>query len=320
MLAVFAIGCSRDINFRERTAEEIFSLGDKEMKAKHYAAAAKVFEELKSLYPYSKATAEASRKLIECYVAMGDSNKAEAICKTIEGENSASSQSSCLRKLVLGKERKLRIEASLLSCDLLELGSKIDTLTKAGIDGLHIDIMDGHFVSNIAFGLDVVKQIRGVSKLPITVHLLVSDPLKFIDVVAPYADCIIIHSEGVANVSEALKKIKGEGVAVGLAINPATEIDSIEKYLHMVDVALIMGVQPGYGGQKFIPSSLKKIRKIKSIFGDKILIGIDGGVNDKTSSVINNEKVDELAVGSYLVKENTVRGLKEKLKILCRGV
>lgn len=226
----------------------------------------------------------------------------------------------------------MRISASLLSCDLLNLESEIKILEEAGIDAIHIDIMDGHFVPNIAFGIDMVKQVGKITNLPLTVHLMMNNPEQFIDVIS-YAnvDYLIIHSEGIRNVTNLFERIKSKGIGVGLAINPRTSVNETSMYLQLTDLALIMGVHPGFGGQKLIPSTLEKIRQIRAV-KNNIIIGIDGGINESTVSFVNKQKPDILVVGSCLFDnpliENSLSGsnnrdaklnsIKGKIKILCR--
>lgn len=215
----------------------------------------------------------------------------------------------------------MRISASLLSSDLLNLESEIKLLKQAGVNAIHIDIMDGHFVPNIAFGIDIVKQIGKISKLPINVHLMVDNPEQFIDVISYYnLDYLIVHGEKCRNLESLLKNIKSNGIGVGLAINPQTKVSDIKRYLPMIDMALIMGVHPGFGGQTLITSTLDKIKQLKEIRND-LMVGIDGGINEKTLPLVNNEKPDILVVGSYLFdgdRDNKLNSIKEKIKILCQ--
>jgi len=215
----------------------------------------------------------------------------------------------------------MRIAASLLSCDLLNIESEIKLLKEARIDSIHIDIMDGHFVPNIAFGLDIIKQIAKISETPITVHLMIDNPEQFMDVISYYrVDYLIVHTEGARNIDNLIERIKSKDIGCGIAINPQTKINTIRRYLEKADLALVMGVHPGFGGQTLIPSTLSKIQQIKNI-KHSILVGIDGGINDKTISIVNKEKPDILVVGSYLFdsrQENRLVSMKEKIKVLCQ--
>lgn len=215
----------------------------------------------------------------------------------------------------------MRVSASLLSSDLLNLEREIKTLETAGVDAVHIDIMDGHFVPNIAFGIDIVKFIGKVSSLPITVHLMVEYPEQFVDVISySNVDYLIVHSEGNRNIEETLESIKDKGISAGLALNPQTPVSSVRRFFDLVDMFLVMGVYPGFGGQALIPSTVEKIRQIKSIKKDAI-VGIDGGINESSVSFVNKEKPDILVVGSYLFdndRDDRLAGIKEKLKVLCK--
>lgn len=215
----------------------------------------------------------------------------------------------------------MRVSASLLSSDLLNLEREIKTLETAGVDAVHIDIMDGHFVPNIAFGIDIVKFIGKVSSLPITVHLMVEHPEQFVDVISySNVDYLIVHSEGNRNIEETLESIKDKGISAGLALNPQTPVSSVRRFFDLADMFLVMGVYPGFGGQALIPSTVEKIRQIKSIKNDAI-VGIDGGINESSVSFVNKEKPDILVVGSYLFdsdRDDRLAGIKEKLKVLCK--
>lgn len=215
----------------------------------------------------------------------------------------------------------MHISASLLSCDLLNIESEIKLLKETGINSVHIDVMDGHFVPNIAFGIDIIKQIARIPDLCITVHLMMDNPEQFIDVISYYnVDYLIVHTENSRNVDALIERIKSKDIKCGIAINPQTQVSSIRRYLEKSDFALIMGVHPGFGGQTLIPSTLKKIQQIKNIKQD-IIIGIDGGINANTISLVNKEKPDMLVIGSYLFdsdKENKLENMKEKIKILCQ--
>ncbi|MDR0695257.1 MAG: ribulose-phosphate 3-epimerase [Holosporales bacterium] len=213
------------------------------------------------------------------------------------------------------------IKASLLSCDLLNLGAEIRLLEEAGVGGLHIDVMDGNFVPNIAFGIDAIRQVCAFTKLPISVHLMVSNPLQFIDVVTyTNVQYVIIHSEGNRHTEETMERIRNRSSKVGLAINPATRVSDVKDFLRLADLALIMGVHPGYGGQTLIQSTISKIGQARCS-NPEMLVAIDGGINEKTAYLANREKADILVVGSYLFDNcscNRLDCIKEKLKILCK--
>jgi ribulose-phosphate 3-epimerase len=217
----------------------------------------------------------------------------------------------------------MRIAASILSCDLLNLESEIRILAEAGIYGLHIDVMDGNFVPNIAFGIDMIRQISKVSSLPMSVHLMVNNPWQFVDVVThPNVKHVIIHSENNRNMEATIEKIRYRETQVGLAINPTTQVSEVRDYLQLVDLVLVMGVHPGFGGQTLIQSTLEKIKQIKSM-NSKATIAIDGGINDKTAHLARRERTDILVVGSYLFdncSRDRLACIKEKLRTLCQEV
>ena len=213
------------------------------------------------------------------------------------------------------------ISASLLSCNLLNIASEIEMLQEAGVNAFHIDVMDGHFVPNISFGIEMIKQIAEFSKLPISVHLMIENPEQFVDIIS-YCNVnyLIVHPESSRNPDMLIEKINSKGIGCGIAINPQTQISAVKRYLEKASLALIMGVHPGFGGQTLIPSTLNKIQQIKAVKQD-IVIGLDGGINDKTISLVNQEKPDILVIGSYLFDnsaENRLESTKEKLKVLCQ--
>ena len=214
----------------------------------------------------------------------------------------------------------VHISSSLLSGNLLNLSRDLECLTEAGVGSFHIDVVDGHFVPNFAFGIEAIKQIATASKLPVSVHLMIDNPENFIDVVCVCKiESLIIHGEEKDDISLLLGRIQEQGVKAGLAINPESEVFDIARYLPLVDLVLIMGVHPGFGGQALIPSTIEKIPQIRAIRPD-VPIGVDGGVNYKTAALLNREKPDILIAGSYLLngsKPQSVEVLREKLKALC---
>ena len=214
------------------------------------------------------------------------------------------------------------LSASLLSCDLLNLESEIKSLEQAGVDYLHIDVMDGHFVPNIAFGIDIIRRISDVSSLPINVHLMIEKPDQFIDVVAySNVNFLIVHLEGNRNLERTISKIKNRGIGVGIALNPMTSASMVQRFVPMIDLVTVMGVHPGFGGQTLIPSTIDKIRTIKNMpEARNKIVAIDGGVNNHTALLANDAKADILIVGSYLFDNNgpdKVSSMKEKIKSLC---
>jgi len=203
---------------------------------------------------------------------------------------------------------KIKIAPSLLSADFSVLSREIKRVENAGADLLHVDIMDGHFVPNITIGPVVVKYMRRVTALPLDVHLMISDPGKYI---APFldagSDMITVHIETVSlkelrRISALLKKKK---VKFGISLNPGTRLEKIKPVLKIVDFVLVMSVNPGFGGQKFIPEVLLKIRKLRAIF--KKDIAVDGGINASTGKLVKEAGANILAAGSYIFGAKNVK-------------
>ncbi|OGW92525.1 MAG: ribulose-phosphate 3-epimerase, partial [Omnitrophica bacterium RIFCSPLOWO2_12_FULL_45_13] len=188
---------------------------------------------------------------------------------------------------------------SILSADFSKLGQEIKDVEKAGADWIHVDVMDGHFVPNITIGPIVVKSIRPVTKLPIDVHLMIKSPEKYIEsFVKAGADFITFHSEIEKDPKEVIKLIRYYKKKVGISIKPKTDLISIENVFSMVDMVLIMTVEPGFGGQGFILDCLPKIEELRKIF--KKDIEVDGGVNEMTARDCLKSGANVLVAGSYV--------------------
>jgi ribulose-phosphate 3-epimerase len=211
-----------------------------------------------------------------------------------------------------------------LSCDLLNIRSEIEALAEAGVDGLHVDMMDGQFVPNIAFGIDHVKQICSATNLPVSIHMMVSNPARFIEAIAcEEIESIVVHCEIGNELPGVLGRIKEAGVGVGIAINPTTEISRIVDYVGSVDTVLIMGVHPGFGGQAMVPGIAERVGCVRPACGANVEIAIDGGVNPSTTDLVKLCEADILIAGSYLFSGNSrnrADSLKEKIRTLCYGV
>jgi ribulose-phosphate 3-epimerase len=210
---------------------------------------------------------------------------------------------------------KIKIAPSILSADFGCLAKDLKRAEKAGADMIHIDVMDGHFVPNITIGPVVVKYIHHATKLPLDVHLMVSNPLDFIDdFLACGSDMITVHVETISkNKLKALSsKLKSKNVKFGVSLNPDTPLVKIKSLLDHVDFVLIMSVNPGFSGQRFINSVFPKIKKLRSIFrGD---IAVDGGVNDKVARKLIYAGANVLASGSYIFGAKNIRIAIERLK------
>ncbi len=204
----------------------------------------------------------------------------------------------------------VKIAPSILSADFTNLQNDIRLLEDSEADMLHIDIMDGHFVPNITFGPDQLRQIRKITDLYLDVHLMINDPEKYIEAfVDAGSNMITVHAEAAHHLQRLLQTIKGFGVAAGVSLNPATPLCTLDYVLDDIDLILIMSVNPGYGGQKFIPVSGEKIRQTKKMIADRpILLEVDGGINLETAHLAVNAGADILVAGSYTfngdVKEN----------------
>ena len=183
---------------------------------------------------------------------------------------------------------KIMIAPSILSADLWNLGRDVETVRKAGADWLHVDVMDGHFVPNLSFGPAVVKNLCGRAQLPLDVHLMVQRPLKFIEAFAKAgADMLTVHIEAEDDVKEALLLIKKLGVKAGLSVKPDTDPKRLGDYLDLLDLVLVMTVQPGFGGQSFLPHSPAQIAAVRaqiSAAGRPVWLEVDGGINAHTAA------------------------------------
>ncbi len=204
--------------------------------------------------------------------------------------------------------KKIKISPSILSGDFSQLGSEIQKLEKAGADMIHVDVMDGHFVPNLTIGPPVIKALRKHSKLPFDVHLMISPVHKYIKNFADAgADIITVHPEATENLGDTIKHIKNFNKKVGLSLNPDTQIDVIKDFLSEIDLVLIMSVHPGFGGQKFIPDVLKKIKDLDQIKKQKNMnfdIEVDGGINFTNSKLVKEAGATILVSGTTIFKDN----------------
>lgn len=201
----------------------------------------------------------------------------------------------------------VKIAPSILSADFSKLGEEIIAVEKGGADYIHVDVMDGHFVPNITIGPLIVEAIRPITKLPLDVHLMIENPDQYIEAFAKAgADYITVHVEACRHLHRTVQNIKSFGIKAGVVLNPATPVESIQHIIGDIDMVLLMSVNPGFGGQKFIPEVLPKIRKVKEMAEQKgleIEIEIDGGVNSETAKQCMEAGATVLVAGSAIYNE-----------------
>ena len=215
--------------------------------------------------------------------------------------------------------KKIQISPSILSADFSQLGNEIKRLEKGGADMIHVDVMDGHFVPNLTIGPPVIKALREKCSIKFDVHLMISPVHKYIEAYADAgADIITIHPEATDNLEESISKIKSLNKKVGISLNPESKLDLVTNYLDKIDLVLIMSVNPGFGGQKFIPEVLNKVKKLKEIKSKRDMnfdIEIDGGINfDNCQSAID-AGANILVSGTTVFKSNN-GDIKKNINLL----
>ena len=205
--------------------------------------------------------------------------------------------------------KKVQISPSILSADFSKLSSEIKKLEEGGADMIHVDVMDGHFVPNLTIGPPVIKSLRSHTNLPFDVHLMISPVHKYIKNFSDAgADIITIHPEATDNLIDSINHIKNLKKKAGVSLNPNTKISTVEKYLDKIDLILIMSVYPGFGGQKFIPEVVSKIKTLSEIKKNKNLnfdIEVDGGINFENSKSVIEAGANILVSGTTIFKENS---------------
>ena len=215
--------------------------------------------------------------------------------------------------------KKIQISPSILSADFSQLGNEIKRLEDGGADMIHVDVMDGHFVPNLTMGPPIIKALRKYTKLPFDVHLMISPVHKYIkDYADAGADIITIHPEATEDLKKSIQYIKKLNKKVGVSLNPETKIDLINNLLSEIDLVLIMSVNPGFGGQKFMPEVLDKIKKLKVIKDQKNLkfdIEIDGGINFDNNKLAIEAGANILVSGTTVFKENN-GNIKKNIDLL----
>lgn len=210
---------------------------------------------------------------------------------------------------------KIIISPSILSADFANLERDIKRVEDAGADWIHVDVMDGHFVPNITIGVPVVKSIKKVTKLPLDVHLMIENPEKYIEPFAKAgADILTFHYEAVNDVSSIVDMIKSFGIKAGMSIKPKTFPDEVLKYLEILDLLLVMTVEPGFGGQSFMENCAEKIPVIKRHAPENLIIQVDGGINAQTAKICTNYGANSLVAGNYIYKSDNIISAVQSLR------
>jgi ribulose-phosphate 3-epimerase len=212
------------------------------------------------------------------------------------------------------------VEPSLLACDFAHLVDEIQRLEQAGARMLHLDVMDGHFVPNMSIGVPIVEAVRSVTELPLDVHLMISEPGRYLKAFRKAgADVLTVHIEAAPDPRQLMDQIHSLGAAAGVSLNPPTPVAAVEPYLDGCDLVLVMSVMPGFGGQEFQPVALEKLRRLRECAGRKLLLAVDGGVNDQTIASCAQAGAGLLVVGTGLFESPDYAARMAELERLARS-
>ncbi|MBI1978046.1 MAG: ribulose-phosphate 3-epimerase [Candidatus Omnitrophica bacterium] len=215
--------------------------------------------------------------------------------------------------MFLAQNRKCFIAPSILSADFTRLRDEVVDVEQAGCDWIHVDVMDGHFVPNLTIGPPVIHWIRKTTKLPLDVHLMIEEPIRYIDEFRKAgSDLITVHVEACRDVKQTIEKVRVSGAKPGISLRPRTDISEVVPYLNLVDLVLVMTVEPGFGGQQFMSEMLEKVRYLKPRFSG--FISVDGGINLETGAQTAREGANVFVAGSAIFKESNRKAYIEKLR------
>ena len=210
---------------------------------------------------------------------------------------------------------KTLISASILSADFACLGDEINRAVSRGCDMIHFDVMDGHFVPNISYGVPVLKSLKKCTDKPYDVHLMISNPIDYVDAFADAgADIITFHVEADSDIAATIEKVKAHGIKVGLTLKPATPAEEVFPYINDIDMVLVMTVEPGFGGQSFMEDCAQKIKVLRQLAPKDLIIQVDGGINAETGIICREYGANSLVAGSYIYNSDNINGAIESLR------